>query len=148
MFIVQKVMSFDRAFHCLHQFEAFKSSSTEWSCWLRTCRVLVTSLGTVDSDSLRVAAEHLVTKLGDPSAFVIASKTGDGKVSLVAAFSKQVVGLGLQAGKFLGPIARLTGGGGGGKPNFAQAGGKLPEKLDEALAVAKKDLIAALSKAS
>ncbi|CAM6116037.1 unnamed protein product [Calypogeia fissa] len=114
----------------------------------KNVRVLVTSLGTVDADSLRVAAEHLATKLGDPSAFVIASKTMDGKVSLVAAFSKQVVGLGLQAGKFLGPIARLTGGGGGGKPNFAQAGGKQPEKLDEALSVAKKDLIAALSKAS
>ncbi|CAM6086670.1 unnamed protein product [Calypogeia fissa] len=54
----------------------------------------------------------------------------------------------LKAGKFLGPIARLTGGGGGGKPNFAQAGGKQPEKLDESLSVAKKDLIAALSTAS
>ncbi|BBM99762.1 alanyl-tRNA synthetase [Marchantia polymorpha subsp. ruderalis] len=111
-------------------------------------RVLVTSLGTVDSDALRVAAEHLVAKMGDPSAFVIASTSADGKVNLVAAFSKSVVKQGLAAGKFLGPIAKLCGGGGGGKPNFAQAGGKLPEKLEEALNKAKVDLVAALSKAS
>ncbi|KAL2652651.1 hypothetical protein R1flu_020779 [Riccia fluitans] len=111
-------------------------------------RVLVTSLGTVDSDALRVAAEHLITKMGDPSAFVIASTSGDGKVNLVAAFSKSVVKQGLAAGKFLGPIAKMCGGGGGGKPNFAQAGGKLPEKLEEALKKAKIDLVDALSKAS
>ncbi|KAL3684497.1 hypothetical protein R1sor_002519 [Riccia sorocarpa] len=111
-------------------------------------RVLVTSLGTVDSDALRVAAEHLVTKMGDPSAFVIASNSGDGKVNLVVAFSKSVVKQGLAAGKFVGPIAKLCGGGGGGKPNFAQAGGKLPEKLEEALKKAKVDLVEALSKAS
>ena len=58
----------------------------------------------------------------------------------------QVVEGGLQAGKFVGKIARVCGGGGGGRPNLAQAGGKLPEKLPEALEQAKKDLVEELSK--
>ena len=47
----------------------------------------------------------------------------------------------LQAGKFLGPIAKLCGGGGGGRPNLAQAGGRDASKLPEALAKAKAQLL-------
>ena len=59
--------------------------------------------------------------------------------------SSQVVASGLQAGKFVGTLAKACGGGGGGRPNFAQAGGRQPEKLPEALAAAKEDLMAKLS---
>ena len=66
------------------------------------------------------------------------------KVSLVAAFSKSVNGKGLQAGKFVGTLAKLCGGGGGGRPNLAQAGGREPDKLPLALQTARQELKAGL----
>jgi alanyl-tRNA synthetase len=65
-------------------------------------------------------------------------------VSLVAAFSPEVNKKGLQAGKIIGGIAKLCGGGGGGRPNLAQAGGRDASKLSEALETAKNQLIAGL----
>lgn len=108
-------------------------------------RVLVESMDDTDADSLKSAAEHLVSKLEDPAAVVLGSCPDKDKVSLVAAFSPGVVSLGVQAGKFIGPIAKLCGGGGGGKPNFAQAGGRKPENLSSALEKAREDLVATLS---
>ncbi|MGA1625652.1 MAG: DHHA1 domain-containing protein, partial [Prochlorothrix sp.] len=61
-------------------------------------------------------------------------------VSLVAAFGSQVVAQGLQAGQFIGGFAKLCGGGGGGRPNLAQAGGRDESKLPEALEAAKAQL--------
>jgi alanyl-tRNA synthetase len=66
-------------------------------------------------------------------------------VALVVAFSPSVNQKGLQAGKFIGGIAKICGGGGGGRPNLAQAGGRDPDKLPEALAEAKQQLISSLS---
>ncbi len=63
----------------------------------------------------------------------------------MAAFGPAVVKAGLQAGKFVGAIAKVCGGGGGGRPNLAQAGGKDPAALAEALAAAQVELIQALS---
>ena len=63
-----------------------------------------------------------------------------GKVILVAAFGKQVIAAKLQAGKFIGGIAKLCGGGGGGRPNLAQAGGRDGAALDGALASASNQL--------
>ena len=57
----------------------------------------------------------------------------------------QVVKGGLQAGKFIGGIAKICGGGGGGRPNIAQAGGKDATKLDDAVAAANSQLQDALS---
>ncbi len=50
----------------------------------------------------------------------------------------------VQAGKLVGSIAKLCGGGGGGRPNLAQAGGRQPERLPEALEAAKKAVVDAL----
>lgn len=108
-------------------------------------RVLVESMDDVDADSLKSAAEYLVESLEDPAAIVLGSCPGDGKVSLVAAFSPSVVKMGIQAGKFIGPIAKLCGGGGGGRPNFAQAGGRQPENLVGALDKAREELISVIS---
>ncbi|XP_010242838.1 PREDICTED: alanine--tRNA ligase, chloroplastic/mitochondrial isoform X2 [Nelumbo nucifera] len=108
-------------------------------------KVLVENMDDVDTDSLRGAAEHLMDTLQDPVAVVLGSCPGEGRVSLIAAFSPGVVGLGIHAGKFIGPIAKLCGGGGGGKPNFAQAGGREPENLSMALEKARTELVAALS---
>ena len=76
---------------------------------------------------------------------VLGSVPEAGKVSIVAAFSAEVNKKGLQAGKFVGAVAKICGGGGGGRPNLAQAGGRDASKLPEALAKAHSDLLSALS---
>ena len=107
-------------------------------------KVLVANMGEMDAKSLQSAAERLQQKLGE-AAVVVASIPSEGKVSLVAAFSEKVIKeKKLQAGKFIGGIAKICGGGGGGRPNLAQAGGRDASKLDEALATAKQQLIEGL----
>lgn len=96
-------------------------------------KVLVADLGEVDANALKAAAERLQEKLGE-SAVVLGSVPEPGKVSLVAAFSKGVNQKGLQAGQFVGGLAKRCGGGGGGRPNLAQAGGRDPSQLKAALA--------------
>jgi alanyl-tRNA synthetase len=108
-------------------------------------KLLVAELEGVDPDSLKTVAERLLQKLGD-GAVVLGSVPEAEKVSLVAAFSKGVNDKGLQAGKFIGAIAKLCGGGGGGRPNLAQAGGRDPSKLAEALAAARQQLESALER--
>ncbi|AFY93562.1 alanine--tRNA ligase [Chamaesiphon minutus] len=107
-------------------------------------KIIIAELGDVDANSLQTAAERLLNKLGE-GAIVLASIPEPDKVSLVAAFSKGVNAKGLQAGKFIGNIAKICGGGGGGRPNLAQAGGRDASKVKEALAVAKAELEAGLS---
>jgi alanyl-tRNA synthetase len=104
----------------------------------------VAQLEGVDADALKVVAERLLQKLGE-GAVVLGSASEPNKVSLVAAFSPTVNQKGLQAGKFIGAIAKICGGGGGGRPNFAQAGGRDASKLPEAIAAARKQLEAELS---
>jgi alanyl-tRNA synthetase len=107
-------------------------------------KILVAELPGVDADSLKTAAERLQQKLGE-SAVVLGSSPEEGKVSLVAAFSSKVhKEKKLQAGKFIGNIAKICGGGGGGRPNFAQAGGRDASKLSEALDTAKTKLVEGL----
>jgi alanyl-tRNA synthetase len=106
-------------------------------------KILVANMDDVDPDALKTAAERLQQKLGE-SAVVLGSVPEADKVSLVAAFSKGVNGKSLQAGKFIGGIAKLCGGGGGGRPNLAQAGGRDPSKLAEALESAREQLRSAL----
>jgi alanyl-tRNA synthetase len=101
--------------------------------------LLVADLGKVEANALQTAAERLLAKLGE-GAVILGSVPEENKVSLVAAFSPLVVKKGLQAGKFIGAIAKICGGGGGGRPNLAQAGGKDSHKLPEALASAAKQL--------
>lgn len=107
-------------------------------------KILVAELPGADPEALKVAAERLLQKLGE-AAVVLGSVPEAGKVSLVAAFSPTIYQeKKLPAGKFIGAIAKICGGGGGGRPNLAQAGGKDPEKLSEALATAKTQLKEAL----
>ncbi len=106
-------------------------------------KILVAELAGVDPESLKTAAEQLQQKLQE-GAVVLGSAPEPGKVSLVAAFSPGVVKKGLQAGKFVGAIAKICGGGGGGRPNLAQAGGRDESKLPEALAEARNQLKASL----
>ncbi|ERN42487.1 alanine--tRNA ligase [Rubidibacter lacunae KORDI 51-2] len=107
-------------------------------------QVLVANMGELDAESLKTAAERLQQKLGE-SAVVLGSVPAEGKVSLVAAFAAKIINeKKLQAGKFIGGIAKLCGGGGGGRPNLAQAGGREPTELPKALATAKQQLLDSL----
>ncbi len=107
-------------------------------------KVLVAPMEGIDAEGLKTAAERLQQKLGE-SAVVLGSIPSEGKVSLVAAFSKGVNQKGLQAGKFVGAIAKICGGGGGGRPNLAQAGGRDASKLPEALKQAQSQLLEGLA---
>ncbi|NCJ05349.1 alanine--tRNA ligase [Synechococcales cyanobacterium C] len=102
-------------------------------------QILVAELPGVDADALKTAAERLLQKLGE-GVVVLGSVSEAGKVSLVAACSPKANQQGVQAGKFIGAIAKLCGGGGGGRPNLAQAGGRNPEQLPTALAAAQDEL--------
>ncbi len=106
-------------------------------------KILVAQMGEVDPESLKTAAERLLQKIGN-GAVVLGSVPEEGKVSIVAAFSSEVNKKGLQAGKFVGAIAKICGGGGGGRPNLAQAGGRDASKLPEALEQAESELKSAL----
>jgi alanyl-tRNA synthetase len=74
------------------------------------------------------------------SAVLLATRQGDDKVTLVAGVSKQLQDRGVSAGKWIGPVAKAVGGGGGGRPDLAQAGGKEPARLPEALNVASQTI--------
>ena len=107
-------------------------------------KIIIAQMEDIDAESLKAAAERLLQKIGN-GAVVLGSIPEAEKVSIVAAFSPEVNKKGVQAGKFVGTIAKICGGGGGGKPNLAQAGGRDASKLPEALETAKSDLLAALS---
>lgn len=104
-------------------------------------KILVSEMGDLDGKALQTAAERLQQKLGE-AAVILASVPSEDKVVLVAAFSDKVhKEKQLMAGKFIGEIAKICGGGGGGRPNLAQAGGRDANKLPEALLIAKQQLI-------
>ena len=89
-----------------------------------------------DADTLRTLAEETASRL--QSGVVILGSAGGGKVSLAVKVSKDLVARGLHAGNIVKEAAKIVGGGGGGRPDFAQAGGKDPSKLAEALATAER----------
>lgn len=82
-------------------------------------------------DELRQAADLIRAKLPD-SAFILGAEH-NGKVNLVGMASKSAVHAGVHMGKVVSAAAKICGGGGGGKPGMAQAGGKNPEKLSDAV---------------
>jgi alanyl-tRNA synthetase len=114
---------------------------------LGTHRLLVERLDGVDGAGLQEAAQRLQQQLGEGAAVVLGGLPDPGelgKVILVAAFGTAVVAAGVKAGAFIGGIARLCGGGGGGRPQLAQAGGRDGAALDGALAEARNRLAAQL----
>jgi alanyl-tRNA synthetase len=99
-------------------------------------KLLVSNLGDANAELLRAVVDVLKTKV--TSAIVVLGGTADGKVSLICYVTPDLVKQGKHAGKIVGELAKICGGGGGGKPDTAQAGGKQPEKLAEALAAAPR----------
>ena len=99
-------------------------------------KVLAVRVNGVDMNGLRELGDQLKTKLGE-GVVVIASET-DGKVSLMATVTDGAQKAGAHAGNLIKGIAALVGGGGGGRPNMAQAGGKNPAGIPDALAKVKE----------
>ena len=111
-------------------------------------QLLVERLDGVAGGGLQSAAQQLADQLGDGAAVVLGGLSDPKdltKVVLVAAFGKAVIAKGPKAGVFIGAVAKRCGGGGGGRPNLAQAGGKDGAALDGALAAARQELEAALA---
>lgn len=88
-----------------------------------------------DMDTLKQMGYDGLEKVkGEPSAIVLGSRDSDEeKVYLMAAFSPELIENGLKAGELVGHLGKIVGGGGGGQPSLATAGGRFPDKLDEAL---------------
>lgn len=101
-------------------------------------KLLATSVPGVDMNGLRDLGDQLKDKLGD-GVVVLASEL-DGKVNLIAMATDGVQTKGAHAGNLIKGIAALVGGGGGGRPNMAQAGGKNPAGIPNAIAEAAKVL--------
>jgi alanyl-tRNA synthetase len=93
--------------------------------------VLAAQVEATDMDQLRLMVDDLKQSLKE--GVIVLGSASEGKVQLVASVSPQYVKAGLHAGKLIKEVATLCGGGGGGRPEMAQAGGKQPERLPEAL---------------
>lgn len=101
-------------------------------------KLLATSVDGVDMNGLRDLGDQLKTKLGD--GVIVLASACDGKVNLVAMATEAAMAKGAHAGNLIKSIAGLVGGGGGGRPNMAQAGGKNPAGISQAIAAAKSAL--------
>ena len=94
-------------------------------------KVLAHRVDNLERPQMRTLVDNLRSKLG--SGLVVLGSTSDGKVALIVGVTKDLTGR-VQAGKIIGPVAERVGGSGGGRPDMAEAGGKNPEALDDALA--------------
>ncbi len=101
-------------------------------------KLLATKVSGVDMNGLRDLGDQLKAKLGDGVVVLISDM--DGKVNMVAMATDEAMKKGAHAGNLIKGIAALVGGGGGGRPNMAQAGGKNPAGIDAAIAEAAKVL--------
>lgn len=109
---------------------------------IKGVELLAASLKGVDMNGLRELGDQLKEKLGE-GVILLASET-EGKVNLMAMATDEAMKKGAHAGNLIKGIASLVGGGGGGRPNMAQAGGKNPggiaEALEEAVRILEKQL--------
>jgi alanyl-tRNA synthetase len=88
----------------------------------------------LDKDALRGLADSLKARI--KSGVVVLASANDGKVQIVVAVTPDLTAR-VKAGSIVKAIAPIVGGGGGGRPDFAEAGGKQPEKIDEMLAASE-----------
>jgi alanyl-tRNA synthetase len=101
-------------------------------------KLLATSVDGVDMNGLRDLGDQLKAQLGD--GVVVLASAKDGKVNLMAMATDGAMAAGAHAGNLIKGIAGLVGGGGGGRPNMAQAGGKNPAGIPDAIAAAAEVL--------
>ncbi len=101
-------------------------------------KLLAVKVSGVDMNGLRDLGDQLKAKLGE--GVIVLVSDADGRVNLVSMATEAAMAKGAHAGNLLKGIASFVGGGGGGRPNMAQAGGKNPAGMDAAIAEAKKVL--------
>ncbi|PGC24191.1 alanine--tRNA ligase [Bacillus wiedmannii] len=94
--------------------------------------VLAAKVNVADMNNLRTMMDDLKNKL--ESAVVVLASVNDDKVNILAGVTKDLISQGYHAGKLVKEVASRCGGGGGGRPDMAQAGGKNPAQVEEALA--------------
>ena len=100
-------------------------------------KLVVAEVPDAPADQLLTVTDSLKKRIGGGYAVLLGSSS-DGKVNFVASVSDDVIKLGLKAGDWIRESAKIAGGGGGGRPQHAQAGGKDPAKLADALTVARE----------
>lgn len=101
-------------------------------------QLVVQRMDDLDAAGMRNLVDQLKAKLD--AGVVVLGGVSEGKVTLIAGATPAAVQQGAHAGKLVGALAKIVGGGGGGRPEMAQAGGKEPAKLDEALRGAEQAL--------
>ncbi|MCD8351318.1 MAG: alanine--tRNA ligase [Planctomycetaceae bacterium] len=111
-----------------------KSAATES---VADATLLAADAGEIGGKEIGELARETIARLG-PTGLVVLAGREDGKAALAVAMGKDVVAKGAKAGDLIKRLAPIIGGGGGGKPDFAQAGGKEPDKLPEMLAAVPK----------
>ncbi len=121
---VERRQSLARAESLLSQVEEIKG-----------IKVLAASVPSSSIETLREMSDLLKDRL--KSAIIVLGSVYEDKPVFLAAITPDLVEKGYNAGKLIREVAKVTGGGGGGKPNMAQAGGKDKDKLDEALSLVK-----------
>ena len=104
--------------------------------------VLIASVGELEADPLRALVESL--RKQTPESVILLAAVADGKITFILNAGPSAQAKGINAGKLVGAVAKVAGGGGGGKPDKAQAGGKDPAKLPDALAAARALIAQAL----
>ncbi len=100
--------------------------------------VVVAELPGGSADDMRAMIDHVRNKT--KSSAVLLGSSAEDKVTLVAGISHDLEAKKISAGNWIKPVAAAVGGSGGGRPNMAQAGGKDPAKLPEALEIAKAEI--------
>jgi alanyl-tRNA synthetase len=107
-------------------------------------KVVLRTAALDDPKAMPDVADRLRNQLGDPAVVVLGTDAG-GRVSLLVAATPGAVERGVRAGAIVKAAAQVVGGGGGGRDTLAQAGGRDPEKLPDALATARAEIAKALA---
>ena len=110
---------------------------------LAGAKILTAAVTVADGDALLKLADRLKAKLGD--AAIVLGSAGDGRVDLVASVAPSLVERGVKAGEIIKLAAAEVGGGGGGRDTMARAGGRDPDRLDDAIGAAQRAIESALS---
>jgi alanyl-tRNA synthetase len=117
---------------------ALAESLTAGAAEVGGIRVVAEVVEAPDAKALLELSDRVKQSLGDSA--VVLGTAVDGRVHLVANFSDSAVGRGLKAGAVVRTAAEVTGGGGGGRDTMAQAGGRDPDKLPDAIAAARVEI--------
>jgi alanyl-tRNA synthetase len=113
-------------------------SIVESACEVDGIKIITGRFDDMDKTGLRDIADRIKDRVD--SAIVVLASGNSGTVNLLATTAKGIKDRGLHSGNIIREVAKITGGGGGGRPDMAQAGGKDASKLDEALAFAVKHI--------